>query len=516
MKTGPVFRALALALALGATQMSFAQQPGANDLESLRGRAQGGDADAQYMLASKLHRGEGVARDDVAARALILKAARQGHLEAQRSLGLYHWRSYGGPQDKVEALKWILIAERGGNKDAANVRANMLKSMSTEQVKEAQARADAEPPRQLAKAPPAGPPAVATPPAPAFDLAKVRAAAEQGDPAIQSALGFGVLYGVGVPRDEAEGIKWLKAAAAQGDLAGLALLGGAYLEGTGVRQDRTEGIALVTRAAERGFAPAQVLLAQHYYRGEVVDRDDKVSIQWARKAAERGNKDGQKLLGAHYLSGRGVPQDLPRAEEWLRKAAAQGDREARATLQWIPLMNAVAKSPEAQAGAVELVRKGAEADNATAQYQLSRFYAEGTGVPKDKRLEVEWERKAAEQGHVEALGAYAIRLLVTLDGVKGDFWKGYSYLYRAGALGHLQSQRILGMLYQKGPGVKKDVVMSLIWLDVAVMAGDARAKELREAVLEEATPQQVAEASRRAAAWMKRPPIERTTPEGAP
>jgi hypothetical protein len=64
--------------------------------------------------------------------------------------------------------------------------------------------------------------------------------------------------------------------------------------------------------------------------------------------------------------------------------------------------------------------------------------------------------------------------------------------------------------------VKKDVVTSLIWLDVAVMGGDARSKELREAVITEATPQQVAEANRRAVAWMKRPPRERATPEGAP
>ena len=162
------------------------------------------------------------------------------------------------------------------------------------------------------------------------------------------------------------------------------------------------------------------------------------------------------------------------------------------------------------------MQKNAEAGNSSAQYQLSRFYAEGAGVPKDKKLEVEWERKAAEQDHVEALGSHGIRLILTHDGVKGDFWKGYGFLYRSGALGHPQAQRILGLLFQRGSGVKKDLVMSLIWLDVAVMAGDARAKELREDVLKEATPQQVAEANRRAVAWMKRPPVERATPEGAP
>lgn len=517
MKTGRWSWSMALAaLAVAVAQLAFALDAGANDLDTLRRRAQDGDAGAQFTLANRLHRGEGVARDDVEARALLLKAARQGHSDSQRTLGLFHWRSYGGPQDKVEALKWILLAERNGNKDAPNVRANMLKSMSPGEVKEAQSRADAEPPRQLAKAPPPGAPGVATPPGASFDLAKLRADAERGDPAIQSTLGFALLYGVGVARDEAEGIKWLRAAAAQGDLTGLALLGSAHLEGTGVRQDRAEGIALVTRAAERGFAPAQALLARHYSRGEAVDRDDKASFQWARKAAEQGNIEGQRLLAAHYLTGRGVQQDPARAEEWLRKAAAQGDEAAKDALQRMQSLNALEKSSGAQAGKVALVRRNAEAGDSSAQYQLSRYYAEGAGVPKDKALEVEWERKAAEQDHLEALGSYAIRLVLTHDGVKGDFWKGYSHLYRAGAMGHPPAQRVLGLLYGRGTGVKKDIVMSLIWLDVAVMAGDERAKELREGVLKEAAPQQVAEASRRAAAWLKRPPIERTTPEGAP
>jgi hypothetical protein len=341
----------------------------------------------------------------------------------------------------------------------------------------------------------------------------MRASAERGDPVAQAALGGALVFGRGVAPDEAEGIKWLRAAVAQGDLTGLTVLGAAYLEGKGVPRDRAEGIALITRAAERGFAPAQVALAGYYFRGEWVDRDDKAALHWARKGAEQGSKEGQRALAAHYLTGRGVPEDPAQGEAWLRKAAAQGDEPSAELLRMLPPRDAAARTPEGQA---QFVRTLAEGGGAAAQYHLSRLYAEGAGVPRDKKLEVEWERKAAEQGHVEALGSYGWRLVVTLDGVKGDFWKGYGYLYRAGALGHVQSQRALGTLFQKGMGVKKDVVMSLIWLDVAVMAGDARAKELREDVVKEATPQQVAEANRRAVAWMKRPPIERTTPEGAP
>src|SRR4051812_23278966 len=48
-------RAVALALALGAAPFSGAQ-PATNDLDSIRQRAQAGDAKAQYLLADKLHR----------------------------------------------------------------------------------------------------------------------------------------------------------------------------------------------------------------------------------------------------------------------------------------------------------------------------------------------------------------------------------------------------------------------------------------------------------------------------
>jgi len=64
--------------------------------------------------------------------------------------------------------------------------------------------------------------------------------------------------------------------------------------------------------------------------------------------------------------------------------------------------------------------------------------------------------------------------------------------------------------------VKRDLVMGLMWFNVGAMTGDTRARELREAALEEATAEQAAEAERRAAAWLKRAPMERTTPEGAP
>jgi len=153
---------------------------------------------------------------------------------------------------------------------------------------------------------------------------------------------------------------------------------------------------------------------------------------------------GQKQLGLIYLAGRAVPQDEARAAEWLRNAAAQGDAESAGMLEMLPTLARIAREIVAQQVGAEALRQAAEAGDAQAQYELSRLYALGSGVSKDKNLEVHWERAAAEQGHLEALGEHGWRLVVTLDGVKGDFWKGYGYMYRAGALGHPQSRRAMG------------------------------------------------------------------------
>ena len=52
--------------------------------------------------------------------------------------------------------------------------------------------------------------------------------------------------------------------------------------------------------------------------------------------------------------------------------------------------------------AVKWYRKAAKQDDAIAQYSLGLFYADGSGVRKDKAMAIKWFRKAAEQGHVAA------------------------------------------------------------------------------------------------------------------
>lgn len=346
---------------------------------------------------------------------------------------------------------------------------------------------------------------------PDINVEDARAQAKTGDPTKQAALGIAMLLGRRMAKNEAEGLQWLKLAADQNHPIGLTFLGYAYLNGVGTEKNVREGIALTRRAAELGFAAAQVTLAQMYYEGRDVDRDDRALLKWATLAAEQGDAGGQRILGVLYAGGRGVAVNFELALDWLGKAANQGDVLAKNIMPTIVALRDAEKSPSAVAKTLDFIQKNANEGNATAQYELSVLYLTGDGVAKDDVAAQAWERKAAAQDHPQALAAVANRLIFG-TGVKADFWKGYSSLYRAGALGHAPSQRLMGALYKTGTGVKPDPIEAVKWFNIAIGNGDARAAQLRDETVTTLKPADLVEAQRRTDVWLKKTPNERLNP----
>lgn len=69
------------------------------------------------------------------------KAADQGDASALINLSVMHKNGEGVPQDDVEALKWILLAEAEGSSSAPGRRELIAKRMTPEQIAEAEKRA---------------------------------------------------------------------------------------------------------------------------------------------------------------------------------------------------------------------------------------------------------------------------------------------------------------------------------------------------------------------------------------
>jgi len=154
-----------------------------------------------------------------------------------------------------------------------------------------------------------------------------------GDVNAQVQLGVIYLTGDGVPRDDAEAVKWLRQAAEQDSALGERYLAEMYFKGRGVPADNTEAAKWLRQAAEQGDAQSQHNLAVLYSQGLGVPRNSKEAAEWMRKSAEQNLAAGQQGLGILYEAGDGVPEDPIEAAKWYRKAVDQ---------DYVPAMNNLA------------------------------------------------------------------------------------------------------------------------------------------------------------------------------
>jgi TPR repeat protein len=75
------------------------------------------DAEVEYAIA--LYNGTGTPKNEAAGVALLRKAARQNSPIAQNRLARVLTSGQGAPVDKVEALKWHIVAKTAGKGDPA-------------------------------------------------------------------------------------------------------------------------------------------------------------------------------------------------------------------------------------------------------------------------------------------------------------------------------------------------------------------------------------------------------------
>ena len=129
-----------------------------------------------------------------------------------------------------------------------------------------------------------------------YTVNDLRLAAERGNAEAQVKLGSCYLFGIDVPEDKVEGLKWVLQAADQGDGEALFNLGCYYSFGIGVIQDEAQAVKLFCQAAERGNVNAQYCLGVRYRQGFGVARDEVEGLKLIRQAAERGDAKAKEVL----------------------------------------------------------------------------------------------------------------------------------------------------------------------------------------------------------------------------
>jgi len=198
-----------------------------------------------------------------------------------------------------------------------------------------------------------------------------------------------------------------------------------------------------------------------------VDPEVDRAMAGARVSADSGNVIAQFSLGAMLYYG---ADDLAQAVEWFRKAAAR--LYPPAEFQMGQLYDFGFGVTQDDREALAWYRKAADHGSAAGQREVGEFYRKGRGVPADPAEAARWYRLAAD----------------------GD---------------DLRAQYQLGQLYFTGSGVALDYGSAYLWFSVA--AGQTPLVDNRKALLElrniaaaRMTPEQVAEAARRVAAWQPR------------
>ena len=367
----------------------------ATALETLTPLAEGGDADAQYALARVHLQGGRVlsgARDPVAGRKWLVRAAERGHPIAQFDLA---YLCFNDEKNVPEGVRWFRAAaeqhpgERFG--DAAAEWLGLIYLTGGDGV-----------PRDLVEA-----------------RRWLLLAAERGRSRAQLWLGTMHLDGLAGPKDIAGGIRWLSAAAAQHRYSTPFALVFVHTDGVDMKPDVSEAARWITgrRITDPGEAAYHV--GKFYSDGFHVNRDEQRLLAWwfARKgmAPEVAESYLKRLLDNRWADG-------DEAVRWFRIGAEAGFVGAQVSLAadfWdrnSPRWNC--------AEAARWVRIAADKEDPVALYNMGLMYLNGAAERVDRRIGIEFDdtdRGIAVQSVLagtpaEAAGLQAGDLIVDVDG----------------------------------------------------------------------------------------------------
>ena len=370
--------------------------PSPQALESLRQRAEQGDAKAQANLGYAYFNGQGAPQNDAEAIRWFRSAAELGDAFGEFSLAVMYESGRGVPQDYAEAVRWYRKAAEQGDAKAEMALGSMYGrglGITRDYVEAAR---------------------------------WTKMAAEQGDAMAQDNLGSAYANGGGVRQDYAEALRWFRKAADQGLPSGQGHLGMMYEQGRGVEQNSTEAVRWFRLAAEQRDILAEFTLGAMYEAGRGVPRNDAEAVRWFRAAAEQGSAAAQAALAYKYLKGAGVAQDNVAAVRWLRKSAEQGDINAEYNLAVAYDKGEGAVQDLAEA--FRWYKKAADQGMAPAQFTVANMYSGGRGVTRDDAEAVRWFRRSAEQGNAMAQISLAMSYFsgkgVAQDNVQALLWAG--------------------------------------------------------------------------------------------
>lgn len=261
------------------------------------------------------------------------------------------------------------------------------------------------------------------------------------------------LYNVGTFLSETEGkheeaMQWWRQGAALGDSYCLVQIGWAYEKGLGVPQDGVQAVKYYRQASEEGNDVGQANLAR-CYRIELGVKKDTIEMTRLLQLARDQDNAMAWFETGHMYDEEELPSENPESSaiECYEKAAELGLLHA---LEWCGEHFCMCEEPDFPKG-LRYLNRAIHYDLPRAKFIMAILMAEGRA---------------------------------TEFGVKQNSKKAFMLCLEAAETGEADAERMLGLMYERGDGVKQNQEQARYWLECAANHGNANAAERLEKMKE--------------------------------
>lgn len=389
--------------------------------------ARQGNANAQNEVGGWYYLGRHVDKNYKEAIQWWAKSAQQGNAKAIGNMALCYQKGHGVHADSVKAVQLYLSSIKKGNK--------ALFSQMADRAKKGNVFAD----MVLASCYQKG---IGTDRDDAKAATYLTDAANRNSADAQRDLGLLLLNG----KKTVEAAAWFKKGAAKGEPTCMYYYGKMLVEGKGMKTDKKEGSNYILKAAEVGFPKAMYYMGKCYMAGDGVVKNEEQGVKWYRRAAAFDVPEAQWALAECLREGKGAPINYNGALHHYADAIGGGYERAMQRL----LKDSIPDSPFVS------YLKG------------MKLYKAGDFEDAMKQFKTVEKAKIADGKIMQAA------VLVNANYKKQNYKKGIKML-EAASKTNAQALYLLGMIYEAGKGVDKDMAKALDHLTEAAEKGNGEA-----------------------------------------
>lgn len=279
-----------------------------------------------------------------------------------------------------------------------------------------------------------------------------------------SAYTYGIVTAWNANTDQvglARAFTYFERAAAAGYTPAIFELGVAYRDGRGVQKDDTKAMKYFRECVAQGDTKCMHSLALLLNaRAKTPDETKEVVSLWKR-AAELGDMNSLYAVALLYLEGTKEKKDLARGLDFLERAAnagepysaylmgAQYDFEHVSRLYGFPT-----NGSHDYEKARRWYQIGAERKENYSRINYSICLFDGKGGAVDKRKAYELLCDAAQEGILDAEEKLGLRLYKDAAEYPSLYLLAAHYLKRAATRGAPNASALLGIMFQRGQGVR--------------------------------------------------------------